>query len=168
MNDNTISNNIVNSMNVMNIIETINNNFDNLYCKYTIENLKKSNVVNVETEYDFIKQHCIPNVYEYYLNGHCVSYADILRNIFEQYATQYNSSYHVITKIGEHFYDVRGIIDDLVTNEFHITEPQDIAYIDIHLGIKDEIEMSVEKELINIGINKLNQNITEATKSKSI
>jgi len=58
--------------------------------------------------------------YGYYLGGHCVSFSDILCTIFDGYSVRYQSMDHVIVKIGNHFYDVRGIIDAFVTEDYKI------------------------------------------------
>lgn len=166
MTDNTMNDTILEPGNIINIITTLNNSFNNLYYKYTLENLQKCNIKNVD--YNFIKQQITPNVYQYYLNGHCASYSEILCNIFGKYATKYNSSNHVIVKIGENFYDVRGLINDIVDEEFHITEKLDSFYIETSLGIKDELEKPIEKALIDIGKEELHyllQNAQETNHS---
>lgn len=51
--------------------------------------------------------------YEYYMSGACSSYALILKNIFPEAIvyTSYKQG-HVITQIGDSFYDVYGIVTD--------------------------------------------------------
>lgn len=58
------------------------------------------------------------DVYSYYLTGHCPSYAQILYNIFGDtekvefyFLGNVMSGVHIVTKINEHFYDVRGNVD---------------------------------------------------------
>lgn len=144
---------------VIKVIQDINENFTNIYLQNNIKLLKECNV-----DYQNIE---LPkrDPYLYYLNGHCNSYSDILCAIFKNNAIKYNSDSHVITKIGKHFYDVSGLIDDLVDDKFHESEIQDLYYIDISLCRKDEIEKPVEKDLINIGLETLHslniENINE-------
>lgn len=144
---------------VINVIQNINENFPNVYLKKNIELLKQHNIDY--TNIDLPRR----DPYLYYQNGHCNSYSDILCTIFKDNAIKYNSDSHVITKIGKHFYDVSGLIDDLVDDKFHESEIQDLYYIDISLCRKDEIEKPVEKDLINIGLETLNsfniENINE-------
>jgi len=132
---------------VLDVISALNDNFCNLYLKYTIEIMKKANLPE-----EAFKEINVHNPYQYYLNGHCPSYSRILCEIFKGDAIVYCSSGHVITKIGEHFYDVRGEIDDLVTKEFTIANDDlGLHYIELMFGIKDSVETPIEKELINIG-----------------
>ena len=156
--------NLSNTMDVLEIISTINKNFDNLYLKYSMQNMIKANIK--VTDLKDIPKH---DVFNYYLYGHCPSYSRILCEIFKDNATVYCSSSHVITKIGEHFYDVRGIVDDLVTNEFTDADcAQGLLYIEMMFGVKDNVEAPIENELINIGIKKLEELKNEEIKQKTI
>lgn len=51
--------------------------------------------------------------YSYFMTGHCNVFAIILTMIFDGYATPYSSDDHVITKIGNYYYDTLGVITDL-------------------------------------------------------
>ncbi len=145
--------NLSNTMDILEIIATINKNFDDLYLKYSMQNMIEANIPI--TNPNDVPKH---NVFNYYLHGHCPSYSRILCSIFKDKATVYCSDSHVITKIGEHFYDVRGIIDDLVTSEFTDANcAQGLLYIEMMFGVKDSVEAPIENELINIGIKKLEE-----------
>ena len=141
---------------ILSVIQLINNSFADVYLKKTLESLKKINYKIDDDKLEQIKNHCQKGPDNYYLYGHCVSYSNILSEIFGDHVEKYNSDEHIIVKIDGHFYDVRGLIDDVVKREkFHKTEIGDLFYIDINFGIKDELENPIEKELINIGKNKL-------------
>ena len=101
MNDEKMQEIISNPDNIIKIIEALNDNFSMLYLKYTMKSLKN---LNSNIDYNNMNLHSATS---YYLNGHCVSYAEILCQIFEKYAIKYNSDGHIIVKIGEHFYDAR-------------------------------------------------------------
>ena len=88
---------------ILSIIKLLNDNFNKLYNKYQNELLKKLKIP--------VSNNDIPySPYEYYLNEHCASYSRVLYNIFKEDATQYYSSEHVVTKIGNYYYDVAGLI----------------------------------------------------------
>ena len=92
------------------------------------------------------------NPYSYYYTGHCNLYAKILSDIFGEYSTVYDKSSHVITKIGSHYYDVRGLVDGMYDmNEFYetpkewLTEPMAIS-----VGNYNSLD---DDPLIQIGID---------------
>lgn len=154
---------ISDSNNVLKIIDELNNCFIYIYQRLQMKIIKQN---NSNIDYNNINNFHSPILY--YLNGHCPSYANILCEIFGEYAIKYNSNDHVVVKIGEHFYDVRGLIDNLITDEFRKTEIDDLVYIDIYFGIKDSLEQPIEKELINIGKNALEQLSTNLSNGKTI
>ena len=51
------------------------------------------------------------NIESYFINGHCNIYSAILCGIFGEYATPYANFGHIITKIGDQYYDALGFID---------------------------------------------------------
>ena len=154
---------ISNPDNIIKVIDVLNDSFDMLYLKYTLESLKKTNPV-MNIDYTKLDLH---SALSYYQNGHCASYAKILSQIFNQ-AIKYNSSEHVIVRIANHFYDVRGLIDNIVTSEFHITTEDDEKQIlETQFGLPDALEKPIEKDLIEIGKEELNKiYINSTTKSK--
>ena len=50
------------------------------------------------------------NLYSYFKTGHCNIYGLILTELFGVYAVPYVNHDHVITKIGDNFYDVEGMM----------------------------------------------------------
>lgn len=52
---------------------------------------------------------CVPNALSYFLNGGCYDFFLILKSIFPS-AEAWSDCDHVITRIGDRFYDVRGEI----------------------------------------------------------
>jgi hypothetical protein len=49
------------------------------------------------------------NPNSYFLTGHCNIYSLILLEVFNGYAIPYDSKDHVVTKIGDNYYDVEGL-----------------------------------------------------------
>lgn len=140
----------INISTVLSIIQIINNKFYDIY-----ENYQK-NILNINNTY-------VEDPYDYYLNGHCASYSKILCNIFKEYSIKYYSSNHIITKIGDCFYDVAGLIEPTQLKYYHkINDNYDEEYyINTLFNNSDELEKYLEKNLIEFGlkqINKLNSN----------
>ena len=48
------------------------------------------------------------NPYAFFTNGNCAIYAEILHAVFGNFASYYIGTYHVVTKIGDYFYDAKG------------------------------------------------------------
>ena len=53
------------------------------------------------------------NIESYFINGHCNIYSAILYGIFGEYATPYANFEHIITKIGDQYYDALGFVSVL-------------------------------------------------------
>lgn len=98
----------------------------------------------------------------YYLAGHSPSFARILNNIFYDLGTFYDDfSYkgknhigHVITKIGEHFYGVSGIVDCYVlenSEQFQECSKDDFLFLEEFNCKKDEHNDEIQEELISYG-----------------
>lgn len=135
---------------VLSIINLLNDNFSNLYNKYQNKLLEKLNIP--------VSNNDIPySPYDYYLNGHCASYSRVLYNIFKEDATQYYSSEHAVTKIGNCYYDVAGLINPQDIKNYHIVDEIGYEYINTHFNNSDDIEKQIEQELINIGLNHTNK-----------
>ena len=148
-------NNNITEYKIISIISLLNEKFNELYYKHTINELKKANI-HID-DYSKLNMH---NPYSYYLNGHCPSYSRILCEIFKDKANivVYYNEGHVVTKIDDHFYDVRGQVDDLIDKTFlSVDKPEDMMYIDLYFGIKDSLEKPIEKDLISIGKTELNR-----------
>ena len=135
---------------VLSIINLLNDNFSELYNKYQNKLLKKLNVTEFKINY-------LESPYDYYLNGHCLSYSKILCNIFKENAIQYYSSDHVVTKIGNCYYDVGGLINPQDIKNYNIVNENGYNYINMMFNNSDNIEREIEQELINIGLNHINK-----------
>ncbi len=99
------------------------------------------------------------DVYSYYLAGHCPSYAQILYNIFNDTQTinfytieDSRRGVHIVTKIGEHFYDVRGVVDSIIIlstiNKFDYSY---MGAIQDYYGNNDSIDCMLITKLSEIG-----------------
>lgn len=135
---------------ILSIINLLNDNFSKLYNKYQNELLKK---LNISVSNDNIPY----RPYDYYLNGHCASYSRILCNIFKEDSIKYYSEDHVITKIGNCYYDVAGLINPQDIKNYHIVDEIGYHYINTWFNNSDYIEKQIEQELINIGLNHINK-----------
>lgn len=146
---------------ILSIINLLNDNFSKLYNKYENELLKK---LNISVSNDNIPY----SPYDYYLNGHCASYSRILCNIFKEDATQYYSSKHAVTKIGNCYYDVAGLINPQDIKNYHIVDEIGYDYINTQFNNSDDIEKQIEQELINIGLNHINKQKDKKILTKSL
>ena len=117
------------------IMEEITNNVD------TIEAI----IYLVNEELNVPSYH---NVYSYFLTGHCNVYSLILMGIFEGYATPYDCSKeaHIVTKIGDNYYDVEGLANWKVedskyteTYKDYLLEPDIVGLGNYETGIDDRI-----------------------------
>ncbi len=148
---------IINNPNkVVELINILNDSFENIYFGLTMKNLLELGIDNIN--YELITRDAI----SYYKTGECDTYATILCEIFGPYATKYSSEDHVVTKIGNHFYDVRGLRDNYVGNDFQKESPY---YIDVHFGKRDNLSKPIAEQLIMIGKNVLDR-YKEHTKKK--
>lgn len=148
-------NNNITQTEIISIISLLNEEFYKLYYTHTIDILNKANI-HID-DYSKLNMH---DPYLYYLNGHCPSYSRILCEIFKDKANivVYYNEGHVVTKIDNHFYDVRGQVDDLIDETFlPINKPEDSLYVDLSFGIKDSLEKPIENDLISIGKTELNR-----------
>lgn len=146
---------------ILSIINLLNDNFSKLYNKYQNELLKK---LNISVSNDNIPY----RPYDYYLNGHCASYSRILCNIFKEDSIKYYSEDHVITKIGNCYYDVAGLINPQDIKNYHIVDEMGYHYINTHFNNSDDIEEQIEQELINIGLNHINEQKDKKILTKSL
>lgn len=146
---------------ILSIINLLNDNFSKLYNKYQNELLKK---LNISVSNDNIPY----SPYDYYLNGHCASYSRILCNIFKEDSIKYYSEAHVITKIGNCYYDVAGLIYPQDIKNYHIVDEMGYHYINTWFNNSDYIEKQIEQELINIGLNHTNKQKDKKILTKSL
>lgn len=146
---------------ILSIINLLNDNFSKLYNKYENELLKK---LNISVSNDNIPY----SPYEYYLNEHCASYSRILCNIFKEDSIKYYSEDHVITKIGNYYYDVAGLIYPQDIKNYHIVDEMGYHYINTCFNNSDYIEEQIEQELINIGLNHINEQKDKKIFTKSL
>lgn len=146
---------------ILSIINLLNDNFNKLYNKYQNELLKK---LNISVSNDNIPY----SPYNYYLNGHCASYSRILCNIFKEDSIKYYSEDHVITKIGNYYYDVAGLINPQDIKNYHIVDEIGYHYINTWFNNSDYIEKQIEQELINIGLNHINEQKDKKILTKSL
>ena len=158
--DDKIMQEIINDTNkITELIQILNNNFTYIYFELSLKNLQKLKIENIN--YELITRDAI----SYYKTGECDVYATILCEIFGEYATKYDSDSHVVTKIGDHFYDVRGLVDHYVKKDFHITEKEGLGHIDNSFGKRDNLSKPIKEKLIMIGKNVL-EGYKEHTKTK--
>lgn len=146
---------------ILSIINLLNDNFNKLYNKYQNELLKE---LNISVSNDNIPY----SPYNYYLNGHCASYSRILCNIFKEDSIKYYSEDHVITKIGNYYYDVAGLINPQDIKNYHIVDEIGYHYINTWFNNSDYIEKQIEQELINIGLNHINKQKDKKILTKSL
>lgn len=130
---------INNPVNVQSVIMVLNINFPGLLKKYA--------------GYD-------RDAVSFYLYGHCTSFARILYEIFNGNCAIYddfsseseNREGHVICKIGDHFYDVRGCIDQTPTLENYKECPiSRFPFIEDMHGNSTDHDEEIKEELIAIG-----------------
>ena len=109
------------------------------------------------------------NIYSYFLTGQCNVYSLILLEVFDGYAIPYDNNKHVVTKIGDNYYDVEGLANRKVeesdfkpTNKVFLLEP-------IMTGVGNYTE-GVDDKLVEEGVEagkECLKRIIENTKSKS-
>lgn len=94
--------------------------------------------------------------YSFYMTGHCPSFARILHEIFGDKATIMDSTGHVITKIGNHYFDIRGLIDGFEDIERYRECPIDyLPMVEMVLGSSADHDAELIAELVAIGKNKV-------------
>lgn len=161
MNNENLEEILNNPNNILKIINELNYSFPDLYLAAKI---KKLTEMKIDINFNTLIGH---DPYLFYSEGHCVSYSEILCQIFGSNATRYRSADHVIVKIGKYFYDVHGLCHD-ISNFYPVETPQDLNYIESMFGIHDELEQPVEKELIKIGKEQLDKLKNEIHQDKTL
>lgn len=122
-----------------------------------IERLKKQFEEKTFPKYNHYNRDAV----SFYLTGHCPSFARILNDVFYDLGTFYDDfDYkgekigHIITKIGDHYYDVSGIVDYYVENnpkQFQECAKDYYSYLEETLCKKDEHAVEIQEELIAYG-----------------
>ncbi len=93
----------------------------------------------------------------YYL-GHCPSFARILYAIFNGNVSFYVSESHVITKIGDNFFDIRGYVNDRINlSDYQEYSLEEFGFAEIKLDKFEDHSIEIERDLIFWGKLKLNQ-----------
>ncbi len=129
---------------VLKVIEEINNNFPKV--------MEKISPLNPHRD-----------PFNYYMTGSCLYYAELLHDIFEDYATYCKTDSHAFVKIGDHYYDVCGVNTDaqfkrVTVEEFSKEEEPYFFMATLGFGRKnDEVDKQLIKELTNIGKEALAQ-----------
>ena len=126
-------------------------------------NQEFNNTVFSRYNYGENKQPLTREATNFYKKGHCPSYARILFEIFEGQCTFYEDfsssttgadKGHTIVKIGNHFYDVFGVVDYYVKEENNSFKPCDNAsfpfYEEYHC-CKHEHDEEIKQDLILLG-----------------
>lgn len=129
------------------------------YVMTVIEKIK----IQFETETFQKYNHYNRDAISFYVSGHCPSFARILNDIFYDLGTFYDdftfkkkNHGHVITKIGNHYYDAFGIVDYYVLNnpkQFQEYPKKDFSYLEETCCKKDEHNDEIQEELIRYGKN---------------
>lgn len=109
--------------------------------------------------------------YSYYLTGHCASFAYVLYKVFEGTARIMDSTVegHVVVKIGEHVYDVRGCVDSEINIENYQDCPIEyFPYVELTMTKDDDYDKEIREDLIKIGKEAIGKLKEELVKSDSI
>ena len=147
------TNNIYSQDNIIKMIEYINNTFPIIY-NNVLNTYMKENDIKIDENNPY---ESIPTATNYYSNGHCVSYANILREIYGKKAIMYNTDDHVFVKIEDNYYDVLGKMSIYDLEGALITNDESLNIIDIMYGQEDPCEKPVEQKLIELGKQKLEE-----------
>jgi len=107
-----------------------------------IINLIEKNFLNIAQKYNLNVQ----NASAYYLTRNQNSFMQILLEIFNYEIEIYGSDQHLIAKIGDHFYDIRGCVDCINLEQFNLCSIDEI--IKVRSNIIDE---QIKQEMILIG-----------------
>lgn len=130
---------IINDENVvLAIIDTLRNSFKDVLIKY----VPTSN----------------HNALSFYLTGHCPSFAKILYEIFEGNCTILDDGAHVITKIGDKYYDIRGFASNYEDiSKYNECPIEYFPMIEMFLGKTDDCDEKIMQDLISIGKDEINK-----------
>lgn len=115
--------------------------------------------------------------YSYFMTGGCSNYAEILTNIFQEqvdgyYLVSTDGSHtldHVITKIGDYYYDVNGmkILSDYLLFEAYPPGLDSLEQATLAFGRHTDADNIIIEKLSEIGIAKFREIIEENTINKT-
>ena len=133
------------------VLEEIINNID------AVENI----VLEINQNVTIPNPH---NIYSYFLTGHCNIYSLILLGVFEGYATPYDNNEHIVTKIGDNYYDVEGLANWKVEDSNYRETYKDYLLDPVFTGLgeyKEGVDDKVILEGIKVGRTLLEKKIKE-------
>ncbi len=88
----------------------------------------------------------------YFVNGSCATYAEILHSVFEGVSQYYSCANHVVTKIGNLYYDAQGLnYAPLETDEYKFCPEEYFPEVKLGLHRTDGTEELIKDPLIEIG-----------------
>ncbi len=109
---------------------------------------------NFYYKYNYVHRDAI----SFYYLGHCPSFARILYAIFNGNVSFYVSESHVITKIGDNFYDIRGYVNDRINlSDYQEYSLEEFSFAEIALDKFEDHSIEIESDLIFLGKVKLNE-----------
>lgn len=109
---------------------------------------------------------------EFYMLGHCASFADILSEIFKGHAVQFANNAHFITKIGEDFFDAAGIANGEYEyphngEEYRALADGPLIYEFCSLTTPDDHDEEIRYDLIKIGKQKVEEMLKEINQEET-
>lgn len=145
----TINDIKMNYIDVLQIIQEINNNISlPLIAEYCL-------VYNIE-ENEVIRRSAL---YEYFLEGNCNIYVEILAKVFDgdiKYYVKKDGS-HVVAGIGDFLYDVAGLISPHLYNEFIEYDLEGFQNISDWMGPHNDENIRIIEQGSEIGKNKIDK-----------
>lgn len=102
------------------------------------------------------------SAYNFYMFGHCASFAHILWSVFDGKGTIYYSDSHVITKIGNDFFSVLGEVNEEYRHpsdgSFYEELPFEyLKFVEQILSTGADHDYDIQKQLIDIGKKKVHE-----------
>ena len=96
------------------------------------------------------------NSFQYYMEGSCVYFAEILHEVFKGYAKYCLREGHALVKIGDYYYDARGMdYDPMIHKEkYHVFEDDEIdefMYLANLMRQRKEIDDVITPDMIMFG-----------------
>ena len=135
---------------------------------YLFTDTKYINNLDIE-KLIYILNHVFPDFYykynrlcrdaiSFYYSGHCTSFARILYAIFNENVSFFAYNSHVITKIGNNYYDIRGCVNNIIKIEdYQEYSKEEFGFLEQELDKLDDYSIEIEKELITFGKKKLKE-----------
>lgn len=92
------------------------------------------------------------DAYSFYLYGHCATFARILYEIFDGNVTIMDSNSHVVVKIGDLIYDVRGCVNDQINkDEYRDCPIEYFGFVEMLFTKPDDHDKEIANDLIQRG-----------------